>query len=186
VTCDDYLAMLETLPVEDLVHGEARDHAAECRDCNRVTRVVMERERSMIMAYGDVYPSAPAATVAATAVLAARRRRVAFFSRMALGIAAAVAVAVVAVSRVAGPPPHSLVTARLSLHCLSQDQALELILPYIDESNSVSFFERPSTVRIMAPGPKVQAVRAALDQAGQSMCPALMAPPQAPKAVGPH
>ena len=47
MNCDTYLSMLETLPVEELAYGGAREHAANCRDCDRVTRVVAERERNM-------------------------------------------------------------------------------------------------------------------------------------------
>ena len=50
MNCDTYLAMLETLPVEELAYGSAHDHAAGCRECDRITRVVAERERNMRMA----------------------------------------------------------------------------------------------------------------------------------------
>src|SRR5205085_12440185 len=91
--------LLETLPVEELSYGEARNHAAYCPECNRVTHVVAARERNMIMAYGEAYPSAFAATVAEQAITTARRRRVALFYRIGLGLAAAAVVAFVGMSR---------------------------------------------------------------------------------------
>src|SRR6476646_8195756 len=99
MTCDDYLSMLETLPVQELAYGEAREHAAYCADCNRVTRVVAARERNMTLAYESAYPSASAVTVAERAIVTARRQRIAFYYRAALGLAAVVVMALFVVTR---------------------------------------------------------------------------------------
>ena len=48
MTCDDYLALLESLPVEELRYGAAREHATICPECSRVTRVVVEREQKRV------------------------------------------------------------------------------------------------------------------------------------------
>ena len=75
MNCNEYLAMLSTLPVEELDYGSVRAHAAECRDCDRVTRVVVERERSMLVAYGDLNSATSAMQVALNAYALSNRRR---------------------------------------------------------------------------------------------------------------
>ena len=87
MNCDDYLSMLAKLPVENLAHLHARDHAAGCRDCDRVTRVVIEHERNMLTAFGELDSSVPAAQTASSALVSSRRRRVARYYEMGLGIA---------------------------------------------------------------------------------------------------
>ena len=135
MNCDDYLSMLATLPVEELGYGDARTHAATCRDCDRVTRVVAERERNMMMAFGALYPPASAEPIAMRAAEISRRRRIAFFYRIGLGVAAAVSIfGFVAVRRLT---PN---TARetFPLRCLSPDQAIEMLRPTLSPRVSVS------------------------------------------------
>jgi plasmid stabilization system protein ParE len=128
MTCDDYLSMLETLPVQELAFGEARDHAAYCHECNRVTRVVAARERNMTLAYESAYPSASAMTVADRAIASARRQRIAFYYRAALGAAAVIVVGLFAVNRtVSTDGAAKAFHERFSLQCLSAAQASELI-----------------------------------------------------------
>src|SRR4029077_2258109 len=84
MNCDTYLSMLETLPVEELAYGSAREHAANCRDCDRVTQVVAERERNLAMAFGGLYPSVQAGSITARALELSRRRRIALYYRIGL------------------------------------------------------------------------------------------------------
>ena len=139
MTCEDYLSMLETLPVEELAYGEARDHAAQCHDCNRVTRVVAARERNMTLAYAEAYPSASAVTVAEQAIVASRRRRIAFYVRAALGAAAVVAiVGTITTRRVLPIPSRTLVQQEtFRLQCLSPQQASELLLQEIPNADGL-------------------------------------------------
>jgi hypothetical protein len=129
MNCDDYLAMLETLPVEELTYGEARHHAAQCHDCNRITRVVAERERNMIMALGDARSSVSASGMAREALDLARRRRVASYYRAALTLATVGAVIAVVFTRRVVPRPTSSPVVHESFHlqCLSPDQAAVLL-----------------------------------------------------------
>lgn len=135
MTCDDYLSMLETLPVQELSYGEAREHAAYCPECNRVARVVAARERNMTLAYESAYPSASATTVAERAISAARRQRIAFYYRAGLALAAVlVVVAFIATRRLVladGPA----VFQRFNLQCLSSDQAATLLRQQIGVSD---------------------------------------------------
>lgn len=167
MTCDDYLSMLETLPVQELAFGEAREHAAYCPDCNRVTRVVAARERNMTLAYESAYPSASAVTVAERAIAAARRQRIAFYYRAALGIAAVVVVALFVVTRripIAAsrqPAFHE----RLSLQCLSPDQAVELVRREVPNSERIVIRAQPRVAVIEVGGPveEVRVARAIID-----------------------
>ena len=95
MNCDDNLSMLAKLPVENQAHLHARDHAAGCRDCDRVTRVVLERERDMLMAFDELDSSVSAAQTAASALVSSRRRRrrVALYYAIGIGfVMAAIAV----------------------------------------------------------------------------------------------
>jgi hypothetical protein len=154
MTCDDYLSMLETLPVQELGYGEAREHAAYCPDCNRVTRVVAARERNMMMAYESAYPSASAVTVAERAVASARRQRIAFYYRAALGIAAVVVIALFVVTRriPADVVRHPAFFERFSLQCLSSDQAAELIRREVPNGERIVIRSRPRVAVIEVGG----------------------------------
>lgn len=161
MTCDDYLAMLETLPVEELMYGGARDHAAGCHDCNRVTRVVAERERNMVLALDDMSPSIAPGSVAREALEIARRRRIVSYLRASLGVMAAAAVVLVVASRrlipaaVIWPPapqPAPLPVPRVSetilLKCL-MPEAAAITLQRDAPQRSVAFFPSATVPSIM-------------------------------------
>ena len=168
MTCEDYLSMLETLPVEELGYGAARDHAAQCYDCNRVTRVVAARERNMTLAYAEAYPSASAVTVSERAIVASRRRRVAFFVRTALGAAAVVTLLGVIVTRRVLPTPSRTLVQRetFRLQCLSPQQAVELLRDEIPNAAGLSISAPPAVGVLHVEGSpvNVQAVRSVLDR----------------------
>ena len=176
MNCDDYLDMLSTLPVEELSYGTAREHAAVCRDCHRVTRVVAERERNMFLAYGDLTSSVPAAGTVANALATSRRRRTALYSKIGLGITALVTVASMALFRTVAPR-GAVATVRESfqLHCLSAEQAGELLRPQMGPSGMISFRPAPeaNVVNIEARPDEMAAVRSILDRfdnPAQSQC----------------
>jgi hypothetical protein len=144
VNCDDYLSMLATLPVAELAYGRAREHAAGCRDCDRVTRVVAEREQNMLTAFDELQPSVPAAQTAATALMRSRRRKVGRYYERGLGIAmVATVVLYVTISRIAPAPPTSRVSETFQLQCLSPEQAAEVLRPHLQATALISF--RPSS-----------------------------------------
>jgi hypothetical protein len=168
VTCDDYLSMLETLPVQELMYGEAHEHASYCHDCTRVTRVVAARERNMIMAYESAYPSASAITVAERAIAAARRQRIAFFSRAALSVAAVAVVALFVATRRIVPTEAAALTQRESfnLQCLSTDQAAALLRQQVPNSDLLNMRARPPLAVIEVEGPMayIEAARSVIEQ----------------------
>lgn len=168
MTCDDYLSMLETLPVQELAYGEAREHAAYCADCNRVTRVVAARERNMTLAYESAYPSASAVTVAERAIVTARRQRLAFYYRAALGVAAAAVIALFVVTR--RMPAHAAAGVALlekfNLQCLSPEQAGELLRQGIPDAERVVLRARPplAVIEVGGSDEQIRVARSIIDR----------------------
>jgi hypothetical protein len=186
VNCDDYLSMLATLPVEELAYGRAREHAAGCRDCDRVTRVVAEREQNMLMAFGELQPSVPAAQTAASALMRSRRRKVALYYKTGLGIAMAAIALYMTMSRtVPAPPPSSRVSETFRLQCLSPEQAAEVLRPQIQPTARISF--RPSSplgvIKVEASREELVTARSVLDRydsPAESQCGVQMTVPKGP------
>jgi type II secretory pathway component GspD/PulD (secretin) len=183
VKCDDYLAMLATLPVEELAYGQAREHAAECHDCDRVTRVVAEREHNMRMAFDDLQFSVPAPQTAAAALTASRRRKVAVSYNSGLGIATVATVLFVIVSRSVARAPIAMVTETFRLQCLSPEQAGELLRPYV-QTGSI-YIRNPSlgVLRVAAPQAEMAKARSILDRydsPAQSQCAVQVTVPHVP------
>ena len=164
MNCDDYLSMLATLPVEELGYGDARTHAATCRDCDRVTRVVTERERNMMMAYGELYPPMSAAPITARVLEIARRRRIAFYYRVALAVSAVVTIfAFIATRRLT---PAVAARETFALRCLSPDQAIEVLRSTASRGVSISTRARSpiGVIDVSAPPGELQRVRSLLDR----------------------
>jgi hypothetical protein len=188
MNCDTYLSLLETLPVEELAYGGAREHAAVCRDCDRVTRVVFERERNMVMAFGELYPPVPAESLAHHALVMSRRRKLAFYLRSALGVAAAALILFVFVSRIfptntPTPTIRSALVETFPLRCLSPEQALEVLRPYASPGTRISA-EMNSTlgiIRVVASPEEMQRLRGVLDRfddANVSQCGVVLTVPK--------
>lgn len=172
MNCDTYLSMLETLPVEELAYGGAREHAANCRDCDRVTQVVAERERNLVMAFGGLYPSVHAGSITARSLELSRRRRIAFYYRIGLGVAtvASILFFVMTTRRVA--PVRVSETFRLQ--CLSPDQAIEVLRTVTSPAVSLSARDNSlGIIRVAAPPGEIERVRSVLvryDNPTESQC----------------
>jgi hypothetical protein len=185
VSCDDYLAMLATLPVEELEYP-AREHAAGCHNCDRVTRVVAEREQNMLMAFDDLRSSVPAAQTAASALAASGRREIARYYQIGLGIATVATVLYLSMSRILpAPPPSPVVTESFRLQCLSPEQAAEVLRPYTHAIGRLSF--RPSSplgvIEVEGSREMMTAVRSVLDRfdnPAQSRCAVQVIVPKGP------
>jgi hypothetical protein len=167
MNCETYLSILETLHVEELAYGGAHDHAAICRDCDRVTRVVVERERNMRMAYGDLYVPGSAEQIAARAIVTSRRRTVALYYRIGLGVATAATILFMIMSRqTTGLLPIATVSETFRLQCLSPEQAAEVLRPHIPPT--VSLVIRPNSqlglIKIGASPEEMEHVRSVLDR----------------------
>ena len=175
MNCDTYLSMLATLPVEELAHDDARWHAANCPDCDRVTRVVAERERNMLTAFGELYPPVHDGASAARAIVLSRRRTVALYYRISLGIVAAASILFLIASRRVMPAPSVRVSETFHLQCLSPEQAVEVLRPF--RSPSVSIVIPPSSplgiITVAAPPEEMGRVRSVLqryDNSTESQC----------------
>ena len=167
MNCDNYLSMLATLPVEELAYGGAREHAASCRECDRITRVVAERERNMLMAFGDLYLSVPPGQMAARALVASRRRTVALYYRIGLGVATAATIFYMVVSRrIPAPSRSPVVSETFRLQCLSPDQALEVLRPLIPATVSISSRGNSplGIIRVAASPQEMERIRSVLDR----------------------
>jgi hypothetical protein len=186
VNCDDYLSMLATLPVEDLAYGRAREHAAGCRDCDRVTRVVAERERNMLMAFDELHSSVPAAETAASALTRSRRRKVALYYEMGIGVAMVAIVLYMMMSlTVPAPPPGAQVSETFRLQCLSPEQAAEVLRSRIPATARISF--RPSSplgvIKVEALREDIATARSVLDRydsPAESQCAVQVTVPKVP------
>src|SRR3569833_1098327 len=185
MNCDNYLAMLETLPVEELTHGDAREHAAVCRDCNRVTRVVAERERNMIMAYGDLIPSMHSTDVAMSAITTARRRRLAFFYKAGLAVAGSAAVGVIASSRLLPHRNASLAYERFALRCLSTGRAVRLLRSYVPGlvDSRIRGYEPEGILEVAVDRRTMQTVKSVLDQYDNACVDPELVVPATPAAI---
>jgi type II secretory pathway component GspD/PulD (secretin) len=167
--------MLATLPVEDLGYDDAREHVANCRDCDRVTRVVAERERNMLMAFGELYPAVPAGSIATRAIVLSRRRKIAFYYRVGLGVAGAASILFMIGSRRIAPAPSARVSETFRLQCLSPDQAAEVLRPTVSPSVSISIrTDSPlGIIRVAASPEEMGRVRSVLeryDNSTESQC----------------
>ena len=163
MNCETYLSMLSTLPVDELTYGDAREHAATCRDCDRVTRVVAERERNMLIAYGEMYSPVDTEPMVARAIELSRRQRIAFFYRIGLGIAGVAAVLVLLVGRVAVTRTHR-VTGTFELRCLTPEQAIALVRPDLPPGARILAMldSRPKLVRFSATPSEAGRIRSLL------------------------
>jgi len=186
VNCDDYLSMLATLPVEELAYGRAREHAAGCRECDRVTRVVAEREHNMLMAFDELHSSVPAAQTAGSALTRSRRRKVALYYELGLGIATVAIVFFMMMSRIVpGPPPSARVSETFRLQCLSPEQAAEVLRPHIQATGLISF--QPNSplgvIRVEASREDMVTARSVLDRydnPAESQCAVQLTVPKVP------
>ena len=91
MTCDEYLSILATASVNQLGESHLREHANECRWCERVTHVVADRESNLVTAFQNVYSNMPAAVTADMALTAVRRRRMVWLFDTVLAIVIAIA-----------------------------------------------------------------------------------------------
>lgn len=175
MNCDTYLSMLATLPMDELALGDTRVHATTCRDCDRVTRVVAERERNMILAFGDLYPTAASGSMATRALMISRRQTVALYYRIGLGLAAVATVLFIIMSRRVMPANVSRMSETFRLQCLSPEQAAEVLRPIRSQNASISI--RPDSplgiIRVEAPPAEMARLRAVLasyDTPSRSQC----------------
>ena len=185
--CDDYLAMLATFPMHELADGRAREHASTCAECNRVTLLVMERERHMLAAYVDTRAPSAFTRTAATALRTSRRHKVALYYRIGLGVTAVTAVlyTIAAGREQSSLPAPIMARETIRLQCLSPQQAAEVLAPYVRRTGSITIRpESPLGLIHIAASPRDVAtahkVLDRLDNPAASQCSVRVKVPPAP------
>jgi hypothetical protein len=187
MTCDEYLAIVATAPVGEMGESHLREHAVGCHWCNQVTRVVVDRESSLIAAFESVSSrTAPAVTVN-VAVQAWRRRRVALLVDVTLAIAIAVTMWFATADKrardsgdsTAGEP---VVEEVFMIRCLSSAQAGALTRLHLGPQGIAAYTGEPprAVLTVRAPFAQIEELRAVMSQyegAGGSACPTPVAPP---------
>ena len=148
--CEEYLKALSTSPIDELSPSAAAEHVAICADCNRVTSLVVERERRMAMALGGVASPLQALDTAGMALATARRRLVGRMYKLGLSLLVVATVATLLLRR--GVPAQgqnaTLITEILTPRCLSASEAAKLITPVLQPSARIVIHDASNEVRV--------------------------------------
>jgi hypothetical protein len=169
MNCNEYLSLLETATADEIAMPEARAHTTWCHDCSRLTRIVLEREHRVRMAYDALDSYLPAGHVSAHALATARRHRIVRNVQAAF-TTLIVAMMLIVVSRLlvfrgAAAPRRAASGATFRLQCLSPEQAAEVIRPVLGNTGSVVIPPGPlAVIRVGAAPDQMARVRALLDR----------------------
>ena len=187
MTCDDYLSVLATAPVNELGKNHLREHAAGCPYCERVTRVVVEREWELVAAFESVYSNTPAAVTADIARTTARRRLVDRMYSITLAILLAgtawfAATRLVFRGRADGPAVAPVAEEVFMVRCLSSAQVVALSRHYLGRTGLAIYAGEPprAVLTVRATPAQIEEVRSMLnrfDGSAQSSCPPAVASP---------
>ncbi len=139
--------------------ADARAHATACRDCDRVTRVVVERERGMLVAYAGLASTTTPTQLAASAFALSNRRRVAIYYKVILAAAALATVSYMVLSRAVislpgtlgiaagtpvAAPPARMHSEMFEIRCVSLEKAAAMLRTHLQGDARVTF--RPSSL----------------------------------------
>lgn len=145
MTCDEYLSILASTPVDEVRRSQLPDHVAKCPHCQRATRMVMERERQFVGLDDDLYSQMPAVVPPAAAIAAQRHRYVNRLYRIAVGITIVGVLALLAgkwlvlrSSDVATTTPAMTEHAFL-VQCLSAEEAGAIARPLLGTSGQLTY-----------------------------------------------
>ena len=158
MNCNDYLWLLEKLPADEVDSRVAREHVAACPECGRVTRIVAARERESLAV-------SPGERVA-SALVAARHRKVRLYYRAGLALAITASAFGLAWARQSRHSTGPVVRETFLLQCLSPEQAAEVLRPYVGASGRLWFNPRsPLGVLNAEVSPDVMAaIRSVIDR----------------------
>jgi hypothetical protein len=134
ISCEESLKALATLSAAEIQTSRLLTrHAETCPDCSRVTAVVLQRERSLAVALDSLTPRSDPARLADTIALAAERHSTARFIKWLL-VAAMAVTAWFGLDSTIGAHERKLAALRtetLPLSCLTPQQAVSIIEPYV-------------------------------------------------------
>jgi type II secretory pathway component GspD/PulD (secretin) len=169
VKCDEYLHLLSTSPVEELTEGRAGDHLASCAECNRVTRLVVDRDRNMVSALAGMSSQVQPFQTAHVALNLSRRRRLAtlYIGGLVLLLFAVGAVvltrSVVPIEQ--GTPAAELFTEVFNLKCIAPMDMADLLRAKIaSRTGSVVGRMGSHVLTVRGTVEDIQKARAAVDQ----------------------
>ena len=153
MTCDAYLSFLSTAPIGEPLLAPMAEHVSACPDCERVTRLLVEREHALKAAYERLDSGSPPLLTAEAALTTARRRWLARLIGLGLGILFLAILATFARQLVPpGARPGALggglSAETFRLHCLTPVQAGELIQPYL-RANGSAYYTSERTAGII-------------------------------------
>ena len=172
MTCEECLSALETESLREMTADSAvMQHCATCPDCARVTTMVRDREYETATILNSLPPMSNPLMVAETAGLTAHRRRIGGFVVMGSAIAGAIIIWIVSATMIvpalyrggvigSGASAGGLRTETMQLSCLSPQQSLEIIGPYVNS--------RGSMVRPVVSGISAITVRGTPDEVAKS------------------
>jgi hypothetical protein len=169
MTCEEYLRLLSTSHIEEMSAPRAREHAATCAECHRVTTVVVERERNMMMTLNGVASLVQPHDTARAALLGARRRRVGRMYMLALVVLLGASATMVLRRSILprsgilrGP---ALITETFRPTCISATEAGELIAPYVRSDGSAYYTrEASNALTVRATEEELMKSRSMLDR----------------------
>ena len=151
MTCEECIAELATGSLRELTpDSPIMSHCARCPDCAQLTTLLRDREYQAASVLNNLPPRSNPITVAETAGLLSRRRRVGGLVVMASGAALVItiwiAAAVTVIPRMNGAEAdgrNAMRTETIPLTCLSPQQAADIINPYVRGRRSMYWI--PST-----------------------------------------
>ena len=147
MTCAECLSTLATASLREMTtDSPVMIHSATCPECARVTNMVREREYEAATVLNNLPPMSNPITVAESAVLTAKRRRVGRIVVMLSGAALVVTLWITAATVVFPALTRKDVgvnmarrTETIPLSCLSPQQAADIINPYVRERGSTYY-----------------------------------------------
>jgi hypothetical protein len=121
-------------------------HASTCPDCARVTTLLRDREYDAATTFNNLRPATHPAAIAESAIAMSRRRRLGKIVTTLTGTALAATIWLAAqftfipmMNRADAISAQTLHTETIPLHCLSPEQASDIINPYVRSHGSAYY-----------------------------------------------
>lgn len=156
MNCQECLAELATGSLRDLTpESDVMRHCATCADCGPLATMLRDREYNAASVLNNLPPMSNPISIAETAGMLARRRRVGkvavFLSGAALVVTVLVSVSATQIGRhvfglSTGPALH---TETIQLSCLSPQQAGDIISPYVRSNGSAYYVTNSSNLSVI-------------------------------------
>lgn len=143
MNCQECLNQLSTLSMREIPTSEAWKHSATCSECAQMIRVITETEAELALELDATQSNIPASYTARQAVRLATRLRVRSWVRILVSMVAIAAVWVVGqrlfflrIQSATDVPAEQMQMVTLNVKCLKNEQAAELIRPYLQSRKS--------------------------------------------------